>query len=98
MPNRCAAALLEQPGRKVDYISMRAAAEAVEVVAVELQARRPVRVERAAHEAMLNRPIAPRRLDGRHRSFDFVVVDSFYLLFQNIKRAPALRQTLTSSG
>ena len=34
-------------------------------------------MERAAHEAMLHRPIAPRRHDGRHRSFDFVVVDSF---------------------
>ena len=42
---------------------MRAAAETVEVVAVELQARRPVRVERAAHEAVLYRPVALRHFD-----------------------------------
>ena len=55
---------------------MRPAAEAVEVVAVEFETRRPVRVERTAHEAVLDRAVAFRRLDGRHCLFDFVVVDS----------------------
>ena len=59
---------------------MRAAAEAVEVIAVELEARRPVRVERAAHEAALHAAIALRRFDGRDCVFYLVVVDRCYLL------------------
>ena len=55
---------------------MRPAAETVEVVAVEFQARRPVCMERTAHEAMLHCPVTFRRLDGRYAVFDFVVVDS----------------------
>ena len=47
-PRRLALRTTEQPGREVDNISVRSAAEAVEVVAVELQARHPVRVERTA--------------------------------------------------
>jgi len=139
-PSRCLSLrAAEQSHREVDHVPVRSAAEAVEVIAVQLQARRPVRVERTAHEAMLHRHVTLRRLDGRYAVFDFVVVDSFstsleylrekapsytvtffgemrnlhsdnsqkvYYLNPNllsslcryIKRAPALRQTLTSSG
>ena len=53
----------EQRHREVDHVPVRAAAEAVEVVAVEFQARRPVRVKRTAHEALLYRPVEFCRLD-----------------------------------
>ena len=68
-PRRLALRAAGQSRREVNHVPVCPAAEAVEVVAVELQAWCPVRVERAAHEAMLNRPIAPRRLDGRDRAF-----------------------------
>ena len=49
---------------QVNHVAVRAASEAVEVIAVELQARRPVCVERATYEAGLHGAVALRGLYG----------------------------------
>ena len=45
-------AQIKQPSHKVDYIPLGSAAEAEEIILVQLQARMPVVVERAASHTL----------------------------------------------
>ena len=53
-----------QSSREVNHVPVCPAAKTVEVVAVEFEAWCPVRMERAAHEAVLHGAVALSRFDG----------------------------------